>query len=264
MDIKIIVAAHKKYQMPTDAMYVPIQVGAYGKEDIGYVRDDSGDQISCKNPYYCELTGLYWAWKNLATDYLGLVHYRRHFRGKHRGQDKFEQVLSRGQAEQILQEARVVVPKKRNYYIESLYSHYAHTHYAEHLDKTREILAEEFPEYADAYDTVVNRSYGFMFNMMIMEKSLADEYCQWLFCILEKLEDSIDMTDLSDFQKRLYGRVSEILLNVWLEQKLAEGRLKQEDIREVPYIHMEPVNWFKKGYSFLYAKVFRRKYSGSF
>ena len=78
----IIVAAHKRYTMPADSLYLPLQVGAEGKSDIGYRKDNEGENISEKNPYYCELTGLYWAWKNLECEYLGLAHYRRHFKGK--------------------------------------------------------------------------------------------------------------------------------------------------------------------------------------
>lgn len=78
-NIKIIVATHKKYKMPVDEIYLPMHVGADGKESLGYIKDNSGDNISYKNPYFCELTGLYWAWKNINADYIGLVHYRRHF-----------------------------------------------------------------------------------------------------------------------------------------------------------------------------------------
>lgn len=59
MDIKILVAAHKKYWMPDDDVYMPLQVGAEGKESLGYTPDNTGDNISSKNPNYCELTGLY-------------------------------------------------------------------------------------------------------------------------------------------------------------------------------------------------------------
>lgn len=78
-ETKIIVATHKAYRMPTDKMYIPIQVGAIGKDSIGYQRDDTGDNISILNPFFCELTGLYWAWRNIDADYIGLVHYRRLF-----------------------------------------------------------------------------------------------------------------------------------------------------------------------------------------
>ena len=82
MDIKVIVAAHKPYRMPQDSMYLPLQVGrALADQDLGWQGDNTGDNISLKNPYYCELTGLYWAWKNLKADAIGLVHYRRFLRG---------------------------------------------------------------------------------------------------------------------------------------------------------------------------------------
>ena len=79
--IKILVATTKKYRMPKDPIYVPVQVGAAlsNAPDLPYMKDNTGDNISEKNPRYCELTGLYWAWKNLDADYLGLVHYRRYF-----------------------------------------------------------------------------------------------------------------------------------------------------------------------------------------
>ena len=73
-NIKIIVATHKKYQMPEDQMYFPVQVGAEGKTKIEeYTQDNTGNNISLKNPYFCELTGLYWAWKNLEAENIGLV-----------------------------------------------------------------------------------------------------------------------------------------------------------------------------------------------
>lgn len=272
-DIKIIVAAHKNYRMPKDNMYVPVHVGAEGKTDkdgnvldLGYTKDNTGDHISEKNPYYCELTGIYWAWKNLEADYLGLAHYRRHFttESKVDSKDPFDKVIGRGELGKLCQKYKVIVPKKRRYYIESLYSHYAHTHYAEHLDKVREIMEAKYSEYVADYDKVVKRTYGYMFNMMVMERPLYDEYCQWLFDILGELENKVDTEGLSVFQSRFYGRVSEIIFNVWLEHQLREGRIKKSQIKELPFIYMEKINRFKKGISFIKAKLFHKRYSGSF
>ena len=63
MQTKIIIAMHKPYKTPAESVYLPLQVGAEGKDSIlGLVCDNTGENISAKNPTYCELTGLYWAW----------------------------------------------------------------------------------------------------------------------------------------------------------------------------------------------------------
>ena len=74
-NIKIVIATHIQCELPQNDMYLPLHVGAEGKESLGYQKDSVGDNISKKNPSFCELTGLYWAWKNLDVKYLGLVHY---------------------------------------------------------------------------------------------------------------------------------------------------------------------------------------------
>ncbi len=267
--VKIIIATHKKYQMPDDKMYLPLHVGAEGKKDadgnaldLGYVKDNTGDNISELNPSFCELTGLYWAWKNLNEDYIGLAHYRRHFSMKKKG--TFENVLRYDELKPYLGRVKVFVPKKRRYYIETLYSHYAHTHYASHLDETRKVISEKYPEYIPSYDKVVKRTYGYMFNMMIMDKKHFDDYCKWLFDILFEVGKRIDMPELSAFQGRYYGRISEIIFNVWLNQKVSSGEIEKSEVMEIPCIHMEKINWFKKGTSFLKAKYIGKKYEGSF
>ncbi len=269
--VKIIVAAHKAFRMPQDEMYLPLHVGAEGKKDqngqpldIGFVRDNTGDNISLKNPGYCELTGLYWAWKNLDADYIGLAHYRRHF-SLHRTRDPFDGVLKYSELVPLLRRKRVIVPKKRRYYIESLYNHYKHTHYISQLDETRRIIEEKYPDYLPSFDRVVRRTWGHMFNMMIMERGLVDEYCRWLFDILFELEKRVkagmvEMPPLSSFQARFYGRISEIIFNVWLDDCLRTGKLSQKDIYEIPCRFMEKENWFRKVWGFLKAKFFGVRY----
>ena len=85
MNIKILVAAHKLCEMPKSDVYLPVQVGKalHPDLDLGYQPDNEGENISEKNPYYSELTAIYWAWKNLKADYIGLVHYRRYLGMKH-------------------------------------------------------------------------------------------------------------------------------------------------------------------------------------
>ena len=105
MDIKIIIAIHKPYWVPTDSIYLPVQVGAAGKVSIeNYQRDDEGENISHKNAHYCELTGLYWAWKNLKVDYIGLAHYRRHFSNGRLFVDKKRRVITGAELQEKLRD----------------------------------------------------------------------------------------------------------------------------------------------------------------
>ncbi len=268
--IKIIVATHKQYRMPDDTMYLPLHVGAEGKVtasgdvlDFGYQKDNTGENISVLNPCFCELTGLYWAWKNLDEDYIGVVHYRRHF-GKKNKKDPFAGILTYAQIKPLLGNIKIFVPKKRRYFIETLYSHYAHTHYAEHLDETEKIIEEMYPEYLASYRKVARKCSGYMFNMMIMEKSLLDEYCEWLFAILFALRDRVCVTEISAFQQRFYGRVSEIIFNAWLDYQIEIGRIKPNEFMEMQYVHLGKIHWNKKACAFLMAKFFKRRYEGSF
>ena len=261
-NIKIIAAAHKKYQMPKDEMYIPVQVGAEGKELIeNYTPDNTGENISKLNPYFCELTGLYWAWKNLKADYIGLVHYRRYFTNEKKmpkeEDKKFDCILTKDQLEVKLANADVVLPQKRKYYIENLYSHYEHTMYVEPLEQTRKIIQEKYPEYLDEFDMLHKRTSAHMFNMLIMKKEILNEYCTWLFDILFELQNRIDESKYDTFHARFYGRISELLLDVWINK----NQIKYEEIK---VMDMQNVNWFKKGTSFLKAKFTGKKYDKSF
>lgn len=259
--IKIIVATHKKYKMPNDSIYLPVQVGAEQKESLGYQSDNDGENISSKNPYFCELTGLYWAWKNLDADYIGLSHYRRHFSvEKHIEKEKdkkFESVLKEKELRDILKNTDVVLPKKRTYYIENLYSHYKHTMYIEPLDETRKIIEEKYPEYLKEFDKLYKRTSAHMFNMFIMKKEILNDYCTWLFDILFELEKRIDVKQYDTFHARFFGRVSELLLDVWINKN-------NINYKEVKVIDIENINWIKKVFSFLRAKFTGKKYEGSF
>lgn len=260
--IKIIVATHKKYKMPNDDMYIPVQVGKEGKEHIdGYQPDNEGDNISSKNPYFCELTGLYWAWKNLDADYIGLAHYRRHFSIKRKipkkVEEKFNYILNNEETQEILKNTKIILPKLRKYYIENLYNHYKNTMYIEPLDKTEKIVEEKYPEYLNEFNKLHKRTSAHMFNMFVMEKETLNKYCEWLFDILFELEKRIDVTKYDAFHARFFGRISELLLDVWINT----NNLKYEEVR---VIDIESINWLKKGFSFLQAKFIGKKYKQSF
>lgn len=240
--IRIVVAAHKPYSMPADALYLPLQVGAAGHPAIdGFARDDAGENISERNAHWCELTGLYWAWKNLKADAIGLVHYRRHFRGA-------LGIATGPEIAALLERAEVVLPKRRNYFIETTYSQYAHAHHASDLDTTRAIIAERHPSYLPAFDAAMRSTKGHRFNMFVMKRALLDAYCEWLFGILFELERRLDISAYSQNDARVFGFVAERLLDVWL----AGAGVKS--VVEMPVLHLESQHWPMKVIRFLLRK----------
>jgi hypothetical protein len=254
MEIKVLIATHKKVELPQDSIYLPIHVGKENKEDFGYIGDNSGENISYKNDYYSELSAIYWAWKNLNSDFVGLVHYRRFF-AKSRTLFWKKEPLSSEDIIALCEKHDLILPNKRRYYIENLYSHYANTHDISHLDKTREIIEASSPEYLFSFDKVLKRKSAHMFNMFIMRKALFDDYCEWLFSILFQLEKQIDLTKLSKFDARLIGRVSELLLDVWVDKN-------QFQYKEVGLLEIGSRFWLKLR-KFLAAKFLKRKYKQS-
>lgn len=252
MSIRVIVASHKAYRMPEDPMYMPIHVGKAGSAlDLGFHGDNTGDNISEKNPTFCELTGLYWAWKNLEDDYIGLSHYRRHFRGKS-GKDKWSCILTQQEAQALLRSTDVILPKKRNYFIETCYNQYVHAHPAEGIDLALELAAAGGPSYQKAVDASKKRTWTHLFNMFIMKRDVFDRYCQWLFAILFEMERRLDISQYSANDRRVFGFVSERLLDIYLEANAIP-------YREVPVMFMEQQNWLKKGGAFLKRKFFPAK-----
>ena len=247
-DIRIIVAVHKEYQIADDPMYFPLHVGRAFHKALPYPGDDTGENISAKNPNYCELTGLYWAWKNLDSEYIGLCHYRRYFaKSRILAHDPWQRVLEYSQAEKLLQKAPIILPRKRNYFIETNYSQYVHAHHEQDLTETRRIIAEKHPQYLAAYDRRMKKTTGHRFNMFIMRRDVLDEYCSWLFDILFELERRLDVSQYTEYDRRVFGFVAERLLDPWLETR-------NMTYTELPVVHIEGERWIKKGIAFLKRK----------
>ncbi len=249
-NIKILVAAHKSYWMPAEDVYMPIHVGAEGKKSIGFIGDNTGNHISHKNPNYCELTGLYWFWKNEKADYVGLCHYRRYFSKGNYGsslEEKQASILTKNDYEALLEEYDCIVPKKRNYYIETVQSQYEHAHQAKDLVALKDILQEFYPEYIESFNVLMKGKKLHLLNMFVMNWTMFNSYCIFLFDVLEKLENKIDITGYSVQEARVYGFLAERLFNVWL-------LTNQVNCVEVPVVFLEKINWIKKGGSFLARK----------
>ena len=216
MQIKILVAAHKKCTMPADDIYLPIQAGAAIAPSLGIIGDNTGDNISVKHDMLAELTCLYWGWKNVAADYIGLVHYRRYFAGN--GTAGFPHIADRQELEDMLFKAPVILPTKRKYYVETIYSQFANAHDVRNLDMAGKVIQDKYPQYITAFENIKKRRSGHICNMCIMRKDYMDAYCRWLFDIIFALANRVHEPQ----EPRALGFVGERLLDIWLEANKVE------------------------------------------
>lgn len=210
----IYIITHKKFKQSTEDGYKSILVGAYKNHCFGDFYDDEGENISDKNAHYCELTGVYWIWKHIKDDYVGIVHYRRYFSNAIR----YGVIAPEKALKKKLQKYDIILP------FVSVLPQSVDIHYCEEsglekdLVRVREILKRKCSEYLETYDTFMRGNRIHFFNMMVCRKELFDDYCQWLFDILFELEKEVDYSDYNDYQKRIFGFLSERLLNVYVQQ----------------------------------------------
>ncbi len=224
--VKVYIAVHKPCNLPNIEGYIPLQVGKEGKKDLGFVGDNTGDNISSKNSNYCELTGLYWMYKNVTCDIIGLVHYRRYF-FKGMFQHRMSDIIRVEEIKSILKEYDIIVPKKFLVREKNNYENYKKLEHIEDLDICRQVIAELTPEYLDSFDLACKKRYFYPYNMFITRKGKFDEYAEWLFKILFEVEKRVDITNYSDYDKRIFGFLSERLFNVWL---LKNGNIKIKEM----------------------------------
>lgn len=210
--MSVYIAAHKAFEPPAEPGYIPLQVGAAGKAALPYTPDNTGDHISEKNPHFCELTGVYWIWKNTQDDYKGLVHYRRYFyKDGHR--------LTEAEIRTLLGQYDILLPRPE-YLRESAYEEFAlHSGHEKDLILLRQAVEQVDASVLPAYDRVMAGNRLHLYNMMVASGAEYDAYCAWLFAVLFELEKQVDMTGYTPYQQRLYGFLSERLLNVWVAHR---------------------------------------------
>lgn len=238
--IKILVCCHKPSELPQDDIFLPIHVGAAISDvNLGVQRDDllngqACDNISSKNRSFCELTAIYWAWKNIKKiypelQYIGLNHYRRFFSfdetrltasGIPKDVKNISQYkLDKSKIESWLLSNKVITTPKAHLKT-SVASGYEHAHYSSDLRIVHDIVRDIFPETLQAFnDVFLGCNYFYDCNMFIMPWNEFDKYCEWLFAILFEAEKRIDINNYDTYQKRIFGFLAERLWTVWVKQR---------------------------------------------
>lgn len=190
----------------------PIFVGN-GDNCDNYISDATGDNISNRNKNYCELTALYWIWKNdKHSKFVSIEHYRRFFMKK----SSILPVICRdAEISKLLGENDIITSRFYDYG-PTIREYYRGWHYEEDLNAVENVIKQLYPEYAKTFTEVMDSNRIPMFNMMATSKELFDGYCEWLFSILFMASKEIDLAGRTDFQQRAYGFLSERMMEVWI------------------------------------------------
>ena len=272
--IVIGVACHKPSELPDNDLYLPIHVGAANaaKPVPGTQPDNTGDNISEKNPMYCELTAQYWLWKNVDADYYGLCHYRRFIsfapeKFTNLSKDNRKQVIIQSLNERTMDEyyldneeamreiieshdivateeqdlSRVFTPRGNQ---GSVYKHFAahdrdliNVH---DLDTMIGIVERKYPQYAADMKEYLAGPHFRGYNCFVMKKDLFNELCSYEFDVLAELEKTVDFSTYDLTRTRIYGFMAEILYSSFVYHKKKSAGANVYDGQMLFFIDSDP------------------------
>lgn len=206
---KIFVCCHKQSNsIRKNNLYEPIQVGhKNSKIDLGFLTDDKGDNISELNGQYCEMTAVYWAWKNLKNvDYFGIAHYRRYY----------DNTVTSNNIERWLSSKYDIICCEP---ISGLQTNYISLSYwitPENSYILFDCILELYPEYHDSINKYFfDSNIWYHCNMNIMAWENFQKYSEWLFPILELLYKRIIPSGYSRINRSI-GYAAEALMGLYI------------------------------------------------
>lgn len=215
----IFVVKHKRYKVPNVIPYKSISVGSNYKTFQADYHDNTGkNNIALKNDNYCELTAQYWIYKNISNQYdnIGLNHYRRYF-----ANSKFERftLLKNEKIDDYLKKYDIILPNPWRWNISVAENYYiVGCGKKKDLMTTRNVIKKYYPDYLESFDCVLNSKEASYCNMLVTSRNLFNKYNKWLFTVLEHVEQNTDLSNYTPAEARIYGYLSELLLNVWVSK----------------------------------------------
>lgn len=224
---------HKDGPYFIDDTYHVIKVGDQKDNFIrDALSDDGGDNIADKNSFFCELTAIYWVWKNYdleSTSFIGFSHYRRHFDfrslwfkvrtdikpGK---MSRYLHADDHYKIEKYLDKYDVIVTKPSILRKMTITEHYADRHMIEDWQIMMEVLETMYPDYHETASRYFNKRGKrlYWYNMSIMSTEKFQAYMEWLFPLLFELEKRIKISE-DPYQSRVIGFNAERLMNLYFE-----------------------------------------------
>lgn len=260
MNIKIFISYKDRHTLIKSDILTPIQTGRAIASEIFYemIGDDTGDNISKENTKYNELTAQYWAWKNYDKignpDYIGFMHYRRHFvfdsklkflpytwlpkSSFHYIKQIDNNYLKSLSNDKILPHLNThpncIAYNKFDVFYKSfslsIKNHWINGGMGPQKEKIiyifEDVVKTFFPEYKSTLNTFLNGRYMYCCNSFIMHKELFFEYSQFLFKILSEIDKKVDSSTFNKKQIRFLGYLGELILSLFIMQKQLDNKFK--------------------------------------
>lgn len=250
--VQIYICTSNFFDLPKEAPFIPIQGGAAINPRLpGIQGDDTGNNISRLNPMFCEMTAMYWAWKNAPkTDYIGFFHYRRLLNfgaplapDKHWSERNFSDFSPKTMERfgwdydtilKVIDGADIVMPHIEDVQLPpawdrpgTLYQHYRNCHVSRDINLAMKVIKDLYPEDAQLTEKVMHSTRGYFCHMFIMKWDVFQEYMKWVFDITMKVTDQIDFEapiyKFNQQERRVSGFIGERIINIFIEKKRREG-----------------------------------------
>ena len=235
-NIKILITYHDEHTVLKSDILTPIQTGCANAERLfdGMLRDDEGENISALNEQLCEFSAIYWAWKNYDKlenpDYIGFMHYRRHFIFNNKKYDAsfYDQVpfdtldgayiqecsLNDNSIKDIVCNSDIVMAFP--YKSQGNYEQYKAVHHIEDYDKAINYIRKNHPDFSKILDAYNKQKQAYFLNMFIMKKEIFFDYCEFIFNVLLNIKNQLDVSLYDDYQYRALGFIGERLTGAFL------------------------------------------------
>ena len=258
--LKIFIANHKENNYIPECDFIqPVQVGAaFSKKQFdGMDKDNTGINISEKNPMYCELTAQYWAWKNIDVEYYGFFHYRRYLSFNESLKEKVDnwnivtknyltkyetnamhidnrylkQIENMVDNYDVLTMKPIDLKKACGLTVYEQYKKDGVRLHVKDLDIMLEIINEKYSDFYDIAKEYLNGYTAYIGNIFIMKKELFNSYCKWLFDILNEFEKRVDMSTYSVEGYRTPGHLGERLFGIYYMWLLNNRNITSKELQ---------------------------------
>jgi len=232
--VRIFACTIKRYKRLKIDGYETLHIGSALTEENfgdGYIADFNGINISKKQPYYCELSGLYWIWKNVNdAEIVGLCHYRRSF-----VVNKYTffkpHIVNKEDAITILNEYDIIVPKKLHKNINNGWTIESSFKNDWYINLLLDVVSDLESQYVEALRSVFNADKMSFQNLIITKKYTINNYCAWLFKILFEFENRL--IAISKLESRNVGYAAEWLFNAWLIVNPDSLKIRYMDVLKI-------------------------------